>query len=144
MEYKFRGKRKSDGKWFYGFYYAETENSYGGHFIIERTRLKSGDFQVNNRRVSPETVGMFTGLLDKNGAEVYAGDIIKIIQRYREYEDDDDDEMQYRVLIGEITLERGYFTFRGSRWVIYDWHFYNDKDLEVIGNVYDNRELLNQ
>ena len=79
------------------------------------------------------------GLKDKNKRDVFEGDILKVMQGYREHEDD---EIEYRTLIGVITFERGNFWFNGSGWAIYSWHSYNDSDLEVLGNIYENPDLL--
>ena len=122
-EIEFRGKRQKDNYWIYGLL---TNDTYG-HYRIQF------DAKQFSQVVIPETIGQFTGLRDKNGVKIYEGDKIK-----------DNDNI----------LDTGIIEFCCGSFGVYATPpilFYSLSDtteeflnnLEVIGNIYDNPELLN-
>lgn len=126
---KFRAKT-TNGEWVYGHY------STGGFIHTDGTEtvrhLIHADMLYD---VAPDTVGQFTGLVDKNGREIYEGDIITSDEykhtchyvRYMESE-----AMFVAMIIGSSLDE--YCGIRQS-WI--------DKfSKKVIGNIHDNPELL--
>lgn len=128
-EISFRGKRLDGKGWVYGYYSTETMGGYihpehgdiGGevcHFIM--------DEGMDNHEVIPETVGQFTGLRDKNGQEVYEGDICK--QR--------GDTCVIESCIGgfQCRIVGGPGKGKGS---IYIFSFLYPKACEVIGNTWE-------
>lgn len=129
--YKFRGKNKDIG-WVYGQLAYDIN---GNTYIIQEVELDSSYgleetilFATMWYRVDKETIGQYTGLKDKNGKEIYEGDIVYIAA-----EDErgiirwDNETARYVVIYDNI---------------ITDFDNWYGEDLEVIGNIYDNPELL--
>ena len=137
---KFRGKDKVTGEWFYGSLYAGDSRGRTHICTPERGCL----------RIDPETVGQFTGLLDKNGREIYEGDILKghtnkwkLESKPAPYE-----------FIGYVRWESQCDV--GLQWVLttmdskgsapLNWYVHccaiDYSTGEIIGNIHDNPELL--
>lgn len=123
-EIKFRGKRTLDGKWVYG-YLMNMHNS--KRLFIGKWRNIGGEATIKDElfssyvEVDPETVGQLIGLPDKNGKEIYVGDILRINDEPDDNVDSVDDITNIRWLKGFIERQR---------------------PVEIIGNVFENKELL--
>ena len=133
---KFRGKLTGEtlplglnkGDWWTGFYY---EDLHCGEW---KSFIKCGELDLE---VDKDTVGQVTGLLDKNGTEIYEGDII-FSQKC------DCRAVLHKV---EYNIDNAMFVAKP----IQDWDFdfcqiskywIEKYGKEVIGNIHDNPELL--
>ena len=130
---KFRGFNRKNNEWLHGFYLQNR----GAHFVCpdEFATNKSWD----DYEVDPETVGQFTGLLDKNGKEIYEGDIIE--QAAFRY---DKNVHRYRMAWIDNTGEFGAFEIGKPIGppTMYSLIAHFCKIMEVIGNIHDTPELL--
>ena len=144
-EYKYRGKGIADNEWYFGDL---IQTRLGTTWIItEDYTTATEEISLNtcaSPQVKAETVGQYTGLHDKNGKEIYEGDII---------------EFSYDMFVGnfdtfvakgKIIFEEGAFyvevfenerTTEGEAYLLYS---INLDTIKVIGNIYENKELLNE
>ena len=123
-EILFRGKRKDYGEWVKGSFWDEIPNDLGGI-------AQYGSCVFHH--IDLATVGQFTGLTDKNGTKVFDGDVVKVLQGK-------DKGVAY------VGFENGAFMLYPRTGNIYErtlWaYWYNDWDVEIIGNIHDNPEFL--
>lgn len=80
-EILFRGKRVDNGEWVEGYYVKATHHwhEHGVHedWIVGGATQNGGWLSFNNRyAVVAETVGQFTGVIDRTGKKIFEGDIV--------------------------------------------------------------------
>ena len=127
---KFRGKTKKSDNWLYGNLVSDVR----GDFSIVPPFEMSFQYCICDYNVDNETIGQFIGMTDKNENEIYEGDIIKT--------DDGLDISGYY----EVSYDIG---TTGFICVGKDVHcpigvIEELSDIVVVGNIYDNKELLTQ
>lgn len=123
-EILFRGKRVDNGEWVEGDF-CHPSNICKESIGYDEQLKQSGIPIWEDYNIRTETVGQYTGLTDKNGKKIFEGDIIK---------DRFDD-------IGQIEYKPKYVAFIIQGWET-GFAFWVKKDIEVIGNIHDNPELL--
>ena len=129
----FRGKRMDNGEWIEGSLLGIDWCDKPSTYSIAPNTPVSVFYSV-----IPETVGQYTGLTDKNGVRIFEGDIV----RYGNNTNRADNEEIYEVVF-ETRGGSGYFGIRISE--TETWQFCLEVPtnlMEVIGNIYDDSELL--
>ena len=126
-EILFRGKRTDSGEWVYGNYcLAEKLDKSGVEYFIIEIEAEGSQYYV-----IPETVGQYTGLTDKNGRRIFEGDILKFTGA------------DGRDVYLNVVFEDGAFLMEEDGVINSDlMPSYDCLGVEVIGNIYDNPELL--
>ncbi|ORX22202.1 hypothetical protein BVF91_12990 [Thermoanaerobacterium sp. PSU-2] len=129
-EIKFRGKRKDNGEWMYGYVVRER---YG--VCIQYLMEKPLGIEKYKVVVEPESVGQYTGLKDKNGQEIYEGDIVVAEDSYGN---------KWCGVVKYKDKHTAFFVEGKNVAAILGWHLTDNNGVfaEVIGNIYENPELL--
>lgn len=141
-EIKFRGKNLNTKEWVYGdlLQWNDGETAIGVHGQFIDDGYHFNENYDKTPYVDETTVGQFTGLKDKNGKEIYEGDIINVNGKYPKLIRYIDEWASY--CLANLTdldcdLKTRYWHQVSPCW----WTDYK-REIKVIGNVYDNPELL--
>jgi len=134
----FRGKRIDNGKWVEGFYFLMSDDCVSVSCIGVEP-LSANDYSEIYRScyevVAPETISQCTNITDKNGKLIWEGDII-VGKRYKDYGQSGEYVPNKEII--KWSEEKARFSPIG-----YWDSYYNDvKNYEVVGNIFDNPELL--
>lgn len=137
-EIKFRGKSIYDEEWLYGSLVKIEKDRYA--VIPPLNDIEIGK-SIGMYEVCLETVGQFTGLFDKNGKEIYEGDIVKF--HFMTSSPSTTKLFPTAKFFGEI------ITNKYNQWAIFsdgmEIHIENAiKHGEIAGNIYDHPELIKE
>nr|DAK85936.1 MAG TPA: YopX protein [Caudoviricetes sp.] len=147
-EILFRGKRIDNDEWVYGFLRCRNYIDVWTPHTWEEEDGSTGEYAtVESYQVKPETVGQFTGLTDKNDKKIFEGDIAR--QTY-EVCTQSLDLVGYHIGEVKISKHNGAIIYRPYSYDSLYGENHKTKRLvniaqyrsEVIGNIYDNPELL--
>lgn len=116
-EIKFRGKRLDGKGWVYGNLLVNKKHSFIAYYDNEE------QYNPHKERIHPETVGQFTGHKDKNGKEIFEGDVV-----------------QKEGHVATVIFEDGAFWVGGT--ILH--HANAPHNVEVIGSIYEHPRLLKE
>ena len=125
-EIKFRGVDIADGEWIYGSLVKVGKD----YHILGKGETEAHEYNI----VDEESIGQYTGLKDKNGKEIYEGDILK-------YKRNDISEENFKLYWNE---KMSAFYLQNILWPDDDIpvKYYRIENFEIIGNIFENKELL--
>lgn len=135
-EILFKAKRIYDGKWIEGYYLRDQYHTGGKDIIFYRK--DSDRFTVYTDRIDIETLCQFTGLYDKNGDKIWENDIFQYTDEAMVIQKD---------LIEYNETHASFVRLHNAEKLGLQYLWIDEATCnhgEVIGNIFDNKELLQE
>ena len=124
-EILFKAKIKDDGEWVEGYYQKRFDlDGSEQHFIFWSKSYTVWEYV----EIDSDTLCQYTGLTDKNGRKIWENDIV--VEKYKGRI-----AVKYRIV---FDLEEGSWMLETRSGARYGIGSINQKDFEVIGNIFDN------
>lgn len=140
-EIKFRGRSLVTGDWVYGGYYNQPDRRKDSirHIIVYQSNDLGGQQTIHDP-IDVKTLGQYTGVKDFTGREIYEGDIVKVLGG--EYEQG---LYEYRFICAVKWTDNGFDLVKIKDNYGVGWGFVScEYCIIVIGNIYENPELLKE
>lgn len=139
-EIKFRAKRVDKEEFAFGDLLTGMGYKKGKFFILPHLSYYPSDcYSVDGYEVKPETIGQYTGLKDKNGKEIYEGDIVLTPFVDPIFGDMVGEDLCVK---RQVKFNDGSFVVNEGGGFIYLECFTRNNHVEICGNIHDNPELL--
>lgn len=123
-EILFKAKRVDNGEWVEGYFVKK----HGIPFIYENAECPQSNWEIDEN-----TLCQYTGLTDKNGKKIWENDICDRKERFPEI---------VKMQKGDWTLDYSYAIGKEDCYCNLGFYVLERKSVEVIGNIFDNPELL--
>lgn len=144
--YLFRGKRIDNGEWVHGYLFDdgfENGRVFIGGIVIEKYNGTACDdwnvTGINFYEIDPNTICQCTGLKDKNGKLIFENDIVAYLDVYST-----DSGLAEADSIGEVVWDDETISFQVTNRLFSESYEVLGDECSVIGNVFDNPELLEE
>ena len=134
-EIAFRGKSKSTGEWVDGYYVGDNTIIAYNEVVYDMGFIDTSPCHD----CYPGSIGQFTGLYDKNGKEIYEGDIVLTPFIDPIFGDMVGEDLCVK---RQVKFNDGSFVVNEGNGFIYLECFTRHNHIEICGNIHDNPEIL--
>lgn len=145
----FRGKRKDNEEWVYGSLLIQA-GAWINKDELAPTEYRILGIRGENRLVDPKTVGQYTGLSDKNGVKIFENDIVRYGKK-NWVVNWNDETFRWEISLKDGCYQYPIYDGQGYPkyvdritlgWVAAEFQLSGQLSVEVIGNKFDNPELI--